>query len=51
MNDDCLKSDNLHMTCEIIINDLTCEIISFDSVRNPYKALHTLYNKTEYLDK
>ena len=26
MTDDCLKSD---FTCEIIINNLTCEIISF----------------------
>ena len=35
---DCLKSDNFHM--EIIMNNLTCEIISFISARNPYKALH-----------
>ena len=26
-------------TCEIIINNLTCEIISFISARNPYKAI------------
>jgi hypothetical protein len=27
-------------TCEIIINNLTCEIITFSSARNPYKALY-----------
>ena len=27
-------------TCEIIINDLACEIIIFISARNPYKALY-----------
>ena len=27
-------------TCEIIINNLTCEIISFISAQNPYKALY-----------
>ena len=38
---DCLKSDNFHIfTCEIIINNLTCEIISFINARNPYKALY-----------
>jgi hypothetical protein len=47
-----LKSDNFYrkaiiFTCEIIINNLTCEIISFISARNLYKALYTLYNKIE----
>jgi hypothetical protein len=45
-----LKSDNFYrkaiigkaiiFTCEIIINILTCEIITFISARNLYKALY-----------
>ena len=34
-------------TCEITINNFTCAIISFISVRNPYKHRYTLYSKKE----